>query len=298
MLDTAYKGMKQFQTASFTSEDAYSTGTTLVLVQNEGKANELSQFVRITAVSTRTAKMVIDQKEIEYRLTTYSISEALLYDFTGLSARRWYAGDTSVTILRETIVADTGKYYASTDLNENISIGQTTVYAKTIYTQLIPSAQSETPLIDVKASGEDSTLIAANSQTIAVSSNVTISPSQNYYVGSPIFPNSLSFSLFGTQISDKGGVITQGNGSTIKPDGTKIKMTDKPISEKEALNYLKAHMHRHKKTFNASLKNVRLSQVEYDLYADFVYQYGINAWTKSQMLTHLKKGSMCKRVNR
>ena len=46
---------------------------------------------------------------------------------------------------------------------------------------------------------------------------------------------------------DSGGVITQGNGSTIKPDGTKIKMTDKPISEKEALRYLRAHMHRHQK---------------------------------------------------
>lgn len=93
-----------------------------------------------------------------------------------------------------------------------------------------------------------------------------------------------------TPYKDSGGVITQGNGSTIKPDGSKIKMTDKPISEKEALNYLKAHMHRHQKTFNASLKNVQLSQVEYDLYADFVYQYGINAWTQSSMLKHLKKG--------
>ncbi|MBF7687097.1 glycoside hydrolase family protein [Acinetobacter rathckeae] len=89
---------------------------------------------------------------------------------------------------------------------------------------------------------------------------------------------------------DSGGVITQGNGSTLKPDGTKIKMTDKPISEKEALHYLHAHMSRHKQAFNVSLKNVALSQAEYDLYADFVYQYGINAWTQSQMLKHLKKG--------
>ena len=89
---------------------------------------------------------------------------------------------------------------------------------------------------------------------------------------------------------DSGGVITQGNGSAIKPDGTKIKMTDKPISEKEALQYLKAHITKHRAPFNNSLKNVKISQVEYDLYADFVYQYGINAWTKSQMLTHLKKG--------
>lgn len=89
---------------------------------------------------------------------------------------------------------------------------------------------------------------------------------------------------------DSGGVITQGNGSTIKPDGTKIKMKDKPISEKEALRYLQAHITKHKAPFNNSLKNVPLSQVEYDLYADFVYQFGLPAWLRSDMLAHLKKG--------
>ncbi|MCF9045965.1 hypothetical protein [Acinetobacter nectaris] len=215
LLDTAYKGMKQFQTASFTSEDSYNTGTTLVLVQNEGKANEQSQFVRITAVSTRTAKMVIDQKEVEYKLTTYSVSEALLFDFTGLSAKAWYANNTVSTILRETIVADTGKYYASTELNENINIGQTTVNAKTIYIQLIPSAQSETPLIDVSAASEDTVLIAANSQSIIVNKTVTIDPTQNCYLGSAILPNSLNFSLFGTQMSDKGGDILNNLGTSV-----------------------------------------------------------------------------------
>ncbi|MBF7684501.1 glycoside hydrolase family protein [Acinetobacter sp. B10A] len=89
---------------------------------------------------------------------------------------------------------------------------------------------------------------------------------------------------------DPGGVITQGNGSTIKPDGTKIKMTDKPISQKEALRYLQAHITKHREPFNNSLKNVKISQVEYDLYADFVYQFGLPAWLRSDMLTNLKKG--------
>lgn len=93
---------------------------------------------------------------------------------------------------------------------------------------------------------------------------------------------------------DSGKVVTQGFGSTLKPDGTKIKMTDKPISQKEALRYLHAHISRHRDTFNHSLKNVKISQVEYDLYADFVYQYGINAWTQSQMLKHLKAGQYVK----
>lgn len=89
---------------------------------------------------------------------------------------------------------------------------------------------------------------------------------------------------------DTGKVVTQGYGSTTKPDGTKIKMTDKPITQKEALQYLKAHITKHRAPFNNSLQNVKISQPEYDLYADFVYQYGIDAWTQSSMLRYLKKG--------
>ena len=63
LLDIAYKGMKQIQTALFTSETAYPVGTTLVLVQSEGETTEQIQFVRVTAVATRTAKIVVDQKE-------------------------------------------------------------------------------------------------------------------------------------------------------------------------------------------------------------------------------------------
>ena len=63
---------------------------------------------------------------------------------------------------------------------------------------------------------------------------------------------------------DTGKVVTQGYGSTIKPDGTKIKMTDKPITQKEALQYLKAHISKHRVPFNNSLKNVKISQPEYD----------------------------------
>lgn len=89
---------------------------------------------------------------------------------------------------------------------------------------------------------------------------------------------------------DPGGVVTQGHGSTFRPDGSRIKMTDKAISKKEALHYLHAHIARHQKVFNHSLRNIRLSQTEYDIYADFVYQYGIDAWKESSMLRHLHHG--------
>lgn len=89
---------------------------------------------------------------------------------------------------------------------------------------------------------------------------------------------------------DTGKVVTQGFGSTIKPDGSTIKMTDEPITKKQGIEYLKAHYVRDAKVFNKTLSGVKLSQDEYDVYADFSYQFGPNAWSSSAMLKNLKHG--------
>ena len=76
----------------------------------------------------------------------------------------------------------------------------------------------------------------------------------------------------------KGDRPTIGYGSTFKPDGTPVTMQDKPITKSEGLDYLIAHNRKNEKPFRDSVSNLYLSQAEYDLYYDFVYQYGINTW--------------------
>ncbi|MHA3104604.1 hypothetical protein [Acinetobacter sp. ANC 3791] len=213
LLDTAYKGMKQFQTALFTSETAYTVGTTLVLAQNEGKSTEQIQFVRITAVSTRTAKIVVDQKEVEYQIATYTTNSALEYDFVGLSASQWYSATKSQTLLRETIVADTGKYYASVKLSSDVSVADTVIDAKSSYIQIIPSAETEIPVTDVSASGENTALIASNDETISTSRVIVVSTTQACYIGCAVLPNTLSCTVFGAVLSDKGGQLVDSSGT-------------------------------------------------------------------------------------
>ncbi|WP_312967705.1 lysozyme [Acinetobacter gerneri] len=89
---------------------------------------------------------------------------------------------------------------------------------------------------------------------------------------------------------DSVGVVTQGIGSTSKPDGTKIKMTDPPISRQTALEWAKAHVAKDEIVFRKSLQGVKLSQVEYDQYLDFTYNFGQANWNKSSMLRNLKAG--------
>lgn len=89
---------------------------------------------------------------------------------------------------------------------------------------------------------------------------------------------------------DSGRVPTQGYGSTVKPDGTKVKITDPAINKVTAEKYLKAHFDREAVRFNKSLSGVRVSQGEYDVYAGFAYQFGQGAWESSTMLKRLKVG--------
>ncbi|HCQ9761330.1 TPA: lysozyme, partial [Acinetobacter baumannii] len=88
----------------------------------------------------------------------------------------------------------------------------------------------------------------------------------------------------------KGDRPTQGHGSTFKPDGSPVKMTDPPITRATADKWLRNDVAKREVAFKDSLKGVKLSQAEYDLYLDFTYQYGIGAWTGSSMLKNLKVG--------
>lgn len=88
----------------------------------------------------------------------------------------------------------------------------------------------------------------------------------------------------------KGDRPTQGHGSTFKPNGSPVKMTDPPITRATADKWLRNDVAKREVAFKDSLKGVKLSQTEYDLYLDFTYQYGIGAWSSSSMLKNLKVG--------
>lgn len=96
---------------------------------------------------------------------------------------------------------------------------------------------------------------------------------------------------------DSVGVPTIGIGTTVYPDGKRVKLTDKPIDRKTAESYLKAHMNKDAVRFNKSLTGVLLSQTEYDVYMDFSYQFGVGNWQKSSMLSNLKQGKYTQACN-
>ena len=215
LLDTAYSGMKSFQVAMEKSESENSVGDTIVLVVSEGEVNEFTQYVRITNVETRAATVRANNTNIEYKIATYSFQDPLSRDFIGLSAQQWYNGAKPATVIRETVVADSGNYYASVGVADDVAVGSFTVQADSIFSQLIPSSQTETPLLDLNAVSENPALVAGNSGTITTQFTTNVNNSQSLYIGSSVMPSSVAFTLFGQAITDNGGTLRTASGTQV-----------------------------------------------------------------------------------
>lgn len=91
-------------------------------------------------------------------------------------------------------------------------------------------------------------------------------------------------------IPTKGDVPTIGYGSTRYEDGRPVRLTDPPITRQRAESLARALHDQHEREFKASLPGAVLSQVEFDLYLDFVGQFGIGNWRNSSMRRHILAG--------
>lgn len=82
---------------------------------------------------------------------------------------------------------------------------------------------------------------------------------------------------------------TVGFGSTFRDDGAPVRMGDR-ITPVRAVQRAAVHLSQEEVAFRASIPGVELHQAEYDVYMDWVYQYGTGAWSKSAMRRELQAG--------
>lgn len=91
-------------------------------------------------------------------------------------------------------------------------------------------------------------------------------------------------------IPTKGDRPTLGFGSTFHEDGKPVQMGERTTPVK-ALIKVQAHLSKEEEIFRASLPGARLSQEEYDIYMDWVYQFGTGNWMKSSMRREILAGN-------
>jgi lysozyme len=83
-------------------------------------------------------------------------------------------------------------------------------------------------------------------------------------------------------IPTKGDRPTVGFGSTFHEDGRPVRLGD-TTTPVRALITAKAHIGKDEEIFRRSLEGASLSQAEFDLYLDFVYEFGPGNWQTSAM---------------
>lgn len=83
-------------------------------------------------------------------------------------------------------------------------------------------------------------------------------------------------------VPTKGDRATIGFGSTYHEDGSPVKLGD-TTTPVRALVKAMAHISKEEKIFRESLAGASLHQAEFDIYMDFVYQYGTGTWMNSSM---------------
>lgn len=172
LLENHIAGQRTIQIFQRESADVPAVGHTLYLVKNEGLPEQVHQYVRVTRATpeVRTFSYLNGGTYVDYTavVVTCDISDMLRYDFPGSPPSRSFTAAAGKSIIRDTVVADAATYYGVTPLTSAAAIGDIKVKVGSIYSQLVPNSQTETPLIDMKPSADFSHILATSPREISV----------------------------------------------------------------------------------------------------------------------------------
>lgn len=213
LFENHYQGQRAIQLITREGVALPKVGETLVLV---GSAS--TQYVRVTSASAtaRTFSYQNGSTAVDFKrqIITCEISDALRSDFAGSSASPVDAVATGAAQVLTTVVADAARYYGCAKLAEAVALGQRTAKVSSIYTQLVPSAQTDIPVADAAPLSSVAALNASASGTVSVTTSAALSPTASMYIGSGIMPGSLSVVSGTVTFTDSGGEL-RANGISV-----------------------------------------------------------------------------------
>lgn len=204
-------GQRSIQLFQMPSSTAPAIGHTILIVQNEGISTEKLQYVRVTRTAS-VQRTFIKENGQEYKalVVTADLSDALRYDFIGSPPSEFFRKIASAALVRDTTVADAAQYFGVVPLTESVSMGSLSAKAKSIFTQLVPSAQTEIPVIDANAAGEYDTVVDSSNGFVSITTSIGFNPNVALYFGNPVFPGTLNIAYSGGALTDSSGDLLQG----------------------------------------------------------------------------------------
>lgn len=216
-------------------------GKTLVLRLNEGASNQVEQYVRVTRVSTVVRTFTDQTGDYKRMIVTCELSDALRTNFKGHAVNRFDTLTSGGAIIRDTNVADAARYYGVSKLVNLASTGELSAKVESIFTQLVPSAQTEVPATDVRANNDLFSPQLSSEGLVSITTSASLSPSTSLYVGTSIVPGTLTITGPAT-LTDSNGKLYNGSQEegTVDYQNGVISTTSATYSGSKTITYKQA----------------------------------------------------------
>lgn len=211
LLETQLEGQSIIQQVVRNGDPLPAVGQPLALVQNEGQPDEFYQYVRVTKVTSQERTFTVGGNSVVRTIANIEISEPLRYKFDGITVDDFERNNYNklrVAYLREGRVADAARYYSASKLAQPVTaLASRQVMLNSVFVQVVPSTQAETPLAQVDPAMQQSALVKASSATLSYSVSANVAPNTKLYLGSSMYPGTISFTLNGKAITDVAGEL-------------------------------------------------------------------------------------------
>lgn len=210
LLETQLTGQRVIQVSLDKGDQIPAVGQPLVIVQNEGQSDEFYQYIRPLKVDIIERRFQRTVSETVTRLVaTIEFGDTLNKTFNGLTVPEFYqnANASRRAVLREARVADAAKYYSASRLAEPVVAMQSRqVRLNSIYTQVVPSTQVETPILQRDPANQVATQARGNG-VITINQSVNVATNTAFSLPRGIAVGTLSINVSGRSLTDRDGQL-------------------------------------------------------------------------------------------
>ena len=204
---TQYAGSQTLSLFQDKDADIPKIGETFLL---KITASGYEQYIRVVQVSSVVRSFTISNNnadaEIVRRIVDIQLSNPLEVDFIGADLSQ-YDAIKPPALMYKSVVANAARYYSTRPLKNAGLLGDYSVVVDSIYSQVIPASQSQTPLIDLPAGGKAAPIINAATGTTSFTLTTNLSSGVSLYVGRAFAPSSLSIAYSGGTVIDDAGQV-------------------------------------------------------------------------------------------
>lgn len=194
-------GSRNLLLFGLTGAEPPETGDVLCLFNNKGGASEYRQYVRVMKVERENRSFAGGNRQI----LEIEIGDPLEVTFVGVEIHH---SDSTPTTVYTTNVSDAAKYYGVMKPAAAIRAGDVNIKVESIYTQLVPTSQAESPLINLTPGESGPIKKCGDTLTISFPSDSWTTLN----LGQALVPGTLSLKIGNTQLTDAAdGTLMRGS---------------------------------------------------------------------------------------